>query len=108
MTDTNNSKRRRYTIVNPFRFFVFVLVCSMLSIFAVYAVSGSGKADAASLTKYTMIKIQDDDTLWNIVETYNPDGNVDIRSALYDLYKINDISADSIKPGDELLVPLYT
>ena len=107
MTSNNNVKKRKYKIVKPFRFFVFVLICSMLCIFAVYAASGSGKAEAASLTRYATVKIQDNDTLWNIVETYNPECNIDVRSALYDIYEINGIDADSIKPGDEILVPIY-
>ena len=107
MTTENTKKRHRYIIVKPFRFFVFVLICSMLAVFAAYAISGSGKADAAALTRYATVKIQEDDTLWNILESYNPDSNIDIRSALYDVYDINGIDADSIQPGDVILIPIY-
>lgn len=107
MTKEITNKRRRYKIVKPFRFFVFVLICSMITIFAVYAVSGAGKADAASHTEYTRVKIQENDTLWNIIDTYNPNANIDIRSALYDLYEVNDIDPENIMPGDVILVPVY-
>ena len=107
MTANTTNKRHRYKIVKPFRFFVFVLICSMIAIFATYAISGVGKADAATMTEYTQVKIQENDTLWDIVETYNPNSDLDVRSALYDIYEINDIDAESIRPGDVILVPVY-
>lgn len=109
-TDNTNMKaapRRRYKIVKPFRFFVFILICSMIAIFAAYTISGAGEADAATLTRYVQVKVQDNDTLWDIVETYNPNANLDIRTALYDIYEVNDIDASDIRPGDEILVPIY-
>lgn len=107
MKTNMNNKRRRYKIVKPFRFFVFVLICSMITIFTAYALSGSGEAEAATLTRYATVKIQENDTLWDIIETHNPNGNVNVISALYDLYDINGIDADSIRPGDVILVPVY-
>ena len=105
----NRSKasNRRYKIVKPFRFFTFVLICFMITVMAAYAVLGTAKVSAAAETRYTEVKIQENDTLWNIIETYNPNADIDIRLALYDVYEINDITADSIKPGDIILVPIY-
>lgn len=107
MKNSNTSVKRRYKIVKPFRFFVFILICSMITIFAAYAISGLGSADAATLTRYTQVKIQENDTLWSLIETYNVDSNIDIRSALYDVYETNGISADDVKPGDMVLIPIY-
>ena len=106
--DTTETKRKhRYTIVKPVRFFTFVFICIMAVTFTVYGIFGAGRVDAAAETKYTEVKIQDNDTLWNIIETYNPHADIDIRMALYDVYEINDITADSIMPGDVILVPIY-
>ena len=112
MTDKiiNENKKisRRYKIVNPFRFFVFVTICIMITVCAAYAILGTSKVSAAAETKYTEVKVQENDTLWNLIDTYNPNANIDIRLALYDLYEINDISAsDNISPGDVILVPIY-
>ena len=107
MKANNTNVRRRYKIVKPFRFFVFILICSMITIFAAYAISGAGSADAAPLTRYTQVKIQENDTLWNLIETYNSGADIDIRSALYDVYETNGISADDINPGDVILIPIY-
>ena len=101
------NSRRRYKIVNPFRFFIFILVCIMITIFASYGIFGPSKVSAAVKTEYAEVKVQENDTLWNIIETYNPNANIDIRMALYDVYEINNISADSIRPGDVILVPIY-
>lgn len=107
MSTNKANRKHRYKIVKPFRFFVFVLICSMLTILAAYAISGSGKADAAALTRYATVTVQENDTLWDIVETYNSGSNIDTRSALYDLYDINDKDEADIKPGDVILVPIY-
>lgn len=98
---------RRYKVVKPFRFFVFVLVCITSLVLGAYAVIGSGHADAESLTRYTEVKVQDNDTLWNLVETYNPDANIDVRKALYDVYEVNNIDDADIKAGDTILIPVY-
>ena len=105
--NTSNNRKHKYKIVKPFRFFVFVLICTMTIIFAGYGLFGLGHADAETHVDYVQVKIQDDDTLWNIVETYNPDSDINIRSALYDIYDINDISAGDIHPGDVILIPVY-
>ena len=104
---TDRNVKRRYKIVNPFRFFTFVLICCILTLVTAYAVFGAYKASAATETKYTSVKIQENDTLWNIVETYNPDLNKDIRIAIAEICDINGIDAGSIHPGDVILVPVY-
>lgn len=107
MKEYKSKRKHRYKIVKPFRFFVFVLMCITITIFAVYAISGSGKAEASTVTRYASVTVQENDTLWNIVETYNAGSNVDVRSALYELYDVNNIDRADIRPGDEILVPVY-
>ena len=102
-----NKTKRRYRIVNPFRFFTFILICLMITVFTAYGIFATSKVVAAAETRYTEVKIQENDTLWSLIETYNPNADIDIRLALYDLYEINNITADSIQPGDVVLVPLY-
>lgn len=104
---TNNNSKHRYKIVNPVRFFTFVLICCIITVFAGYAVFGSYKASAASEITYKEVKIQDNDTLWDIAQTYNPHLNKDIRIAVSEICEINGIDAGSIHPGDVILVPVY-
>ena len=108
MTDNKGNKiRRRYKIVKPFRFFIFVLICIISLVFTGYGILGLARADAESLTEYVEVKIQDNDTLWNIVETYNAGSDINIRTAIYDIYEVNNINAGDIHPGDIILVPIY-
>ena len=101
------TRRHHYRIYSPIRFFVFVLISVMIAVFSIYAVMGAGKADAATVRTYTQVAVGEDDNLWSIVEQYNPDANISIRDALYDVYEINGITADSIRPGDKIFVPIY-
>ena len=106
-TDNEQKKTKRYKVVKPFRFFIFVLICITSLVLAGYAVFGSGQAEAETHTRYTEVKVQDNDNLWTLIETYNSGSNIDTRSALYDLYDINDKDEADIKPGDVILVPIY-
>ena len=99
--------KHRYKIVNPFRFFTFVLICCIVCILTAYAVFGSYRAEAISEPVYTEVKIQENDTLWNIVETYNPNLKKDVRIAVSEICEINGIDAGSIHPGDVIIVPVY-
>lgn len=100
-------KRHRYRIYSPLRFFIFVLLSIMIAVFSGYAIIGAANAEAASVKTYAQVSVGADDNLWSIVEAYNPDANIDIRDALYDIYEINDISADDLQPGDKIFVPIY-
>lgn len=99
--------RHHYRIANPVRFFIFILLCTMILVFAGYSIFGAGNAEAAAVKTYAQVTVQDGDSLWGIVEQYNPDADIDIRNAVCDIYEINDIDADSLQPGDSIFVPIY-
>jgi hypothetical protein len=101
------SRKHHYRIAKPFRFFVFILICIMTIVFAGYSIVGAADAQATDVRTYRQVVIQEDDNLWNLVERYNPDANINVRDAVYDIYEINDIDADDIQPGDTIFVPIY-
>ena len=101
------SSRHHYRIVNPLRFFIFVFICIMITAFAGYSIIGASDAEAAAVRTYSQVTIQDGDNLWDIVEQYNPHADIDVRSAIYDIYEINDIDADDVRPGKTIFVPVY-
>ena len=105
--EMKRSVRHHYRIASPFRFFVFILVCIMIIAFAGISIVGAADAEASDIRTYRQVVIQEDDNLWNLVERYNPDANINIRDAVYDIYEINDIDADDIHPGDEIFIPIY-
>ena len=96
-----------YRIVKPFRFFLFVVISIMIIVFAGYTVIGAGNAEAAAARSYVQITIDEGDSLWSIVERCNKDAHIDVQSAIYDVYEINDIDAADIQPGDKLFIPIY-
>lgn len=99
--------RHHYRIANPVRFFIFILVCTMVITFAGMTLVSAGHAEAAAVNTYAQVTIQEDDTLWGLVERFNPDANIDIQSAVYDICEINDINAGDIRPGDVIFIPVY-
>ena len=105
--EMRTSKKHHYRIANPFRFFIFVLICIITIMFAAYTIIGAADAQAADVRTYRQVVIQENDNLWNIVEKYNPDADINVRDAVYDIYEINDIDANDIQPGDVIFVPIY-
>ena len=101
------SRKHHYRIVNPVRFFMFVVISIMILVFAGYSVVGAANVEAASVHTYAQVTIQDGDNLWNLVERYNPDANINVRDVIYDVYEINDISAEDIVPGMTIFIPVY-
>ncbi len=99
--------RHHYRIANPVRFFIFILVCTMVITFAGMTLVSAGHAEASAVNTYAQVTIQEDDTLWGLVERFNPDANIDIQSAVYDICEINDIDAGDIRPGDVIFIPVY-
>lgn len=100
-------KTRHLKIVNPVRFFIFVLICSMLIIFAGYSLIGAGQAEAATVNTYKQVVIHEGDNLWDIVEKYNPDVHKSYTQIVHDIEETNDVDANSLQPGDMIFVPIY-
>ena len=102
-----DNRKHHYRIVKPFRFFLFVTISIMILVFAGYTVIGAGNAEASAVRTYVQVTIEDGDSLWSIVERCNKGSNIDVQSAIYDVYEINDIDAADIHPGDKLFIPIY-
>ena len=101
------NRKHHYRIVKPFRFFLFVVISIMVIVFTGYTAIGAGNAEAAAVRSYVQVTIDEGDNLWSIVERCNKDAHIDVQSAIYDVYEINDIDAADIQPGDKLFIPVY-
>lgn len=100
-------KRHHYRVVNPIRFFVFILICVMVIAFAASTVINSSKAEAASVSTYLQVEVTENDTLWGIAEE-NCTKNMDLRDYVSEICETNDIEAsDGLQPGQILFVPIY-
>lgn len=102
-----DSRKHHYRIVDPVRFFIFVLICIMILVFAGYTLIGASDAEAAAVKTYAQVTIQDGDNLWSLVERYNEDADINTRDVIYEIYDINGIDADDIHPGDVIFIPVY-
>ena len=101
------NRRHHYRIVKPVRFFLFVLISIMITVFAGYTVIGAGNAEAYPVRTYVQVTVDEGDNLWSIVERCNKGANIDVQNAIYDVYEINDIDEADIRPGDKLFIPVY-
>ena len=77
-------------------------------IFISAAGTAVGMNNAESLTKpvYAEIVVQSGDTLWDLAQEFGP-ADKDVREVVYDICRYNEISADSIYPGQTIMIPQY-
>lgn len=97
--------KKYYRIKSKFRFTVFVVFIIVLTAFLTSTILGLN--DAASLSEepnYHHVQVQAGDTLWNIAAEYGPP-NTDRRKVIYEICLLNEIDANSLQPGQSILVP---
>ena len=97
---------KKYRINNRFRFITFMALMMVITVFAATTMFGFNEADSLSTPSHVIVKVQPGDTLWDIADDYGPD-DVDIRRVVYEICKLNDVNANSIHPGQTLIVPEY-
>ena len=93
--------RRRRRLAGIARLVVFVLVLT-LAVWAGVRVAHAG--DDASLYMGTSYQVRGGDTLWNIAVRHY-DHTVDIRQAIYDIRRANELKGAYLHPGDTLVLP---
>ena len=98
---------KKYRIKSGFRFTIFITVLVIVAVLIVNAILGLSDASGLSEEKseYIELTIEYGDTLWEIADTYMPDG-MDLRECVYILCELNSITAGSIYPGQVILVPV--
>ncbi len=99
-------RRHHYKIVNPIRFFIFILLTVVITVFAVYSLFNYSKAEAASVDTYVQVSVDENGNLWNIAERYNTEDR-DIRDYIQEIRQVNDIDEDDLQPGDVLFIPIH-
>lgn len=99
--------KKKYKIVSPIRFFIFVLFSVLLISMLSYTFLGMSTTEASSVNTYRQIEVRENDTLWNIAETYcDQDNKLDTRKIVNQICEINNVDASAISPGDVLFVPV--
>lgn len=97
--------RTIYRIKSKSRFTVFIVL--LMITFVSMSNMVLGLSDVSSLTQpiYADVQINSGDTLWDIASEYNP-SNTDVRELVYEICRLNGISADTIYPGQTIRVPV--
>ena len=97
---------RQYRIKSKSRFIIFVALTIILSVMFTNTLLGLNDARSFTEQEYIVIEVMYGDTLWNIAQTYMQ-GYGDIRRAVHELRRINDIAAHELKAGQVLKVPVF-
>ncbi len=95
---------KRYRIKNSKRFTAFLTCLTLLLIFAGGSLIGLYDASSKDISGYTTIRVQPGDTLWNLAKTYGPE-NADIRETVYNICKLNDVTAETLYAGLFITIP---
>ena len=95
---------KRYRIANKFRFTVFTTICILLCAVLITGALGRDIAYSAEDKSYISVEVCSGDTLWDIACAYGPSGR-DVRQVISEICAINDVSAYTLVPGQNLLIP---
>lgn len=97
---------KKYKIKSRFRFTVFTALMLALVISLTGLVTGTNTADSLTKITYAKVQIQVGDNLWSLAKEFGPEDQ-DIRRVVYEICKLNQITADSIYPGQVIWIPAY-
>ena len=95
---------KRYRIKNRVRFTAFAASFILVLLISVSSLFGFNDAKGMDMPQYTVVTVQAGDTLWDLAGKYGPD-NEDIRYVIYEIGKLNNVSADTLQPGMEISIP---
>ena len=88
----------KYRVKHKSRFIIFTVVLILLVMSAFSTITGAINASGSSAT------VQPGDTLWSIAEKHMDDSK-DIRKFIYEIKKLNNVSADTLTAGQKLMIP---
>lgn len=91
--------KRKYRLKNKVRFFSFLAMIIISLILAVSATIAYGDREPS----LKAVTVKRGDTLWNIAEKYNKNG--DIRKYIYEIKKLNNLNTSNIYAGDTIILP---
>jgi FOG: LysM repeat len=98
--------KNKYRIKSKFRFTLFMTIVFLMFISIAGTVIGANNSQSLTKPACSEVIIQSGDTLWDIAQEFGPNDK-DVREVVYDICRFNDISADSIQPGQMILIPQY-
>lgn len=94
----------KYRISNINRFKRFVFVSVLFVSIIIFASTLTINAYSKDIPQFKYINVQEGDTLWSLASNYMND--IEIREAIYEISKLNNIHNASIYPGDIIAIPI--
>ncbi len=94
----------RYRIKNKLRFTAFMSAFILIVVCASSAFLGFSSASASDADRFIEVRVSYGDTLWGLARQYGPD-KADIRGTIYDICRINNVTADTLQAGQHILIP---
>ncbi|MCR4805203.1 MAG: LysM peptidoglycan-binding domain-containing protein [Clostridia bacterium] len=95
---------KRYRIANKTRFTAFVAIMIILAACIIGTVLGFNTISGASTREFVQVRVQSGDTLWGLAKEYGP-ADADVRLIVYEICKLNGVSADSLQTGQFITIP---
>lgn len=95
---------KRYRIANRRRFISFMSVVILACVIITGSAMGAFNAHSKDVTTYTTVQVQAGDTLWNLAREYGS-ADKDVRQVIYDICKLNSVSAESLQVGQYITIP---
>lgn len=100
--------KRKYYPKNGFkhRFLasLYIVVFMMFSIVALNGYLGNSSSVGATTNEYTTVTVSKGDTILQIASDYKSEES-NLRQAIYEICKINNINGEVLKPGTKLKIP---
>ena len=95
-----------YRIKSRFRFTLFVVLMLLTLVNGVNTLLGAYDASSMTVQEYMTVEVCYRDTLWDLARAYMP-SDMNIRTAVHEICRVNETSADRLQPGQLLQIPLY-
>ena len=101
----NRQHGKRYRIASRAKFTISMAIVILMSIFIITTLAGFNDVSGSTVDKFEYRTVYAGETLWSIASDYN-DGSEDIRQTIYDICQANDVTAETLAAGQELVIPL--
>lgn len=93
--------KKRYYLKNKKRFYAILVALTLVMFSSILMVSAN---NGETHNTYSTICVSSGDTLWQLAEKYNPNG--DIRKLVREIKKMNSLNGSEIYAGEELKIPV--
>ena len=98
------TRQKKYRVNNKARFTAFVAVTIIALAFIISSALGFNTASGASTQQYIQVCVESGDTLWALAQKYGP-SDMDIRNIVYEICRLNGITASELQAGQYITIP---